>query len=566
MGRRTPGRPSGARLKGRGAGISPSALAALLAIAGAILRVWQYASNNSLWLDEAALARNILHRSPLDLLRPLDYAQVAPPGFLLAEKAAASVLGGGELSLRLLPLLCGLAAIALFMRIASRILTGWAVPYAVGLFALATPLVYFSSQVKQYSSDVLATLIVVAAALSMTPRAGHGERGRGRAVAAAALAGIAVPWFSQPAILVIAAAVVGLTIGALRTRHPDRRSTMIVGAAWTVSAALASLMALRSVPAADRAYLDWYWAGGFPASPWDPANVLWAWERLSWTFGVFATGLRRTNGGLGYPWSHLFVAFAIAGWWALWRRDRDAAVLVVLPVVATLAAAALHLYPFTGRVVTFLLPLLLLAVAAGVDAIATRLRPRLEVVAPVLLAIAAGSPLYAALTALPSERVEHLRPVMDHVSARTQPGDAVYVYYGAAHPFLYYAERRGSDLRGVTLGRCSTSDVREYLRDVDRFRGRPRVWIVATHARRDASELRAIVDYLDAIGRRLDTVEQPASSGRASNGAYGFLYDLSDPARLDLWSAATHAVAPLPADPGTERWACYGTLSTSAGL
>ena len=68
-----------------------------------------YLSNNSLWLDEAALARNVIDRAPLELLGPLDYAQVAPPGFLLTEKFVVLLLGHSEWALRLFPLTCGYA-------------------------------------------------------------------------------------------------------------------------------------------------------------------------------------------------------------------------------------------------------------------------------------------------------------------------------------------------------------------------------------------------------------------------------------------------------------------------
>ena len=116
----------------------------------------------------------------------------------------------------------------------------------------------------------------------------------------------------------------------------------------------------------DREYLDGSWQAGF--MPWPPrtaADALWTWEHFTWVFGKFITGLRRTNGGLGYPWSEVFVLLAAAGVLAFWRRQRDTALMLLGPVLVLLLAAALHVYPFTGRVVSFLLPVLLLATAAG---------------------------------------------------------------------------------------------------------------------------------------------------------------------------------------------------------
>ena len=168
-----------------GPGVSISAVSIALLVAGAALRIWQYLSNNSLWLDEAALARNIVDRAPRHLLQPLDYAQVAPAGFLLIEKAVVSLLGNTEWGLRLFPLLCGLAALLIFRRLAARVLPAWWAVYATGLFALATPLVYFSSQVKQSSSDAAATVVVLTAALWLRSAPGDtGKTIRQRSVAA----------------------------------------------------------------------------------------------------------------------------------------------------------------------------------------------------------------------------------------------------------------------------------------------------------------------------------------------------------------------------------------------
>jgi hypothetical protein len=71
-----------------------------------------------------------------------------------------------------------------------------------------------------------------------------------------------------------------------------------------------------------------------------------------------------------------------------------------------------------------------------------------------------------------------------------------------------------------------------------------------------------IVDYLDRIGRRLDAVEVPGTTGRAIEEASGYLYDLSDPNRLAAASAAQYSIA---ASPSRALWPeCYGvTLSES---
>ena len=64
-----------------------------LIVLGTLLRLRQYFSGRSLWADEASLAYNLVHRDFLGLMRPLNYDQGAPVGFLFIEKLLITVLG-----------------------------------------------------------------------------------------------------------------------------------------------------------------------------------------------------------------------------------------------------------------------------------------------------------------------------------------------------------------------------------------------------------------------------------------------------------------------------------------
>jgi hypothetical protein len=86
------------------------ALIGLLGI-GIALRVIQYASNRSYYIDEAALLNSIASRSLADLLvLPLLHGQTAAPGFLALTRAFYLQFGDGELSMRAVSLLAGIGA------------------------------------------------------------------------------------------------------------------------------------------------------------------------------------------------------------------------------------------------------------------------------------------------------------------------------------------------------------------------------------------------------------------------------------------------------------------------
>src|SRR5262245_43983586 len=138
----------------RRASVTGWAIIACLVL-GAVLRVWQYAANTSLWLDEIALAQGILQLDLRPLLTsPLPYDQLAPTGFLLLQKLAVMGLGPTEYALRLVPFTCSLIALLLFARVAARLLEGIGPLVAVALFATGTSFIVFSAIVKQYAIDV----------------------------------------------------------------------------------------------------------------------------------------------------------------------------------------------------------------------------------------------------------------------------------------------------------------------------------------------------------------------------------------------------------------------------
>ena len=94
----------------------------ILVALGVALRVREYASDRSLWLDESWLALNIVDRPLAQLFGDLSFNQAAPPGFLLIERTSVALFGPTEYALRLFPLLCGIAALPLFARFAQSLL------------------------------------------------------------------------------------------------------------------------------------------------------------------------------------------------------------------------------------------------------------------------------------------------------------------------------------------------------------------------------------------------------------------------------------------------------------
>src|SRR6187200_3669588 len=86
----------------------------LLLLVGGSLRAASWLLDRDLWGDEAKLAVNIVQRSPVKLLEPLDFDQGAPVGYLLLTKLVTTAAGTSEIALRFLPFIGSLIALIAF--------------------------------------------------------------------------------------------------------------------------------------------------------------------------------------------------------------------------------------------------------------------------------------------------------------------------------------------------------------------------------------------------------------------------------------------------------------------
>lgn len=521
--------------------------AALLAIlVGVALRLWQYFANPSLWVDEAAVARNVLDRDVAHLLGGLDYGQVAPPGFLLGVKLSALLFGGSEYALRIVPLLAGVAGPVLFYFVARAVLRPLGTIVATSLFSLAVPLIFFSANLKQYSTDVAMTLLVLVIALQIG-RSALTVRGVIKYAVGVAL----ILFFSQAAVFAATAAGAVLLVDALVRRLPDRPLRAALVALWAIAVLATVLHGRSTLSPVAAAYLHRFWAPGFMPLP---GAFAWLWATAR---NVFAGGPNPNafDGSLHYPWPGLFALLVAIGVVGFCIRKPVAGALVIGPIGLALLASAAHLYPFNPRLCLFLLPLFLLALVAGVEPLGDLLRWHPARYAPwVLVPFAA----WALVHQPPPWTPEHLRPVLEHVADRRQPGDALWVYYGGGQAHAYYSKSipLPADTR---VASCDRADPRDLLRQVDVERGRARVWILLAHGSGPFGfdERGMLLAYLATIGRRIEGFHSPAQD-ETLNRAEAALFDLSDPARLAATSAERF---PIKNVPPPQTWTCYGTMS-----
>lgn len=390
---------------------------------GCLLRLLRFVDNPALWLDEAFLALNLMEKSFGGVLGELDYLQSASPGFLLVEKVAELVLGDGEQSLRLFPLVASLVSIPLFVYVARRVLAAPAAVLAIVLFAVGEPLLERAAEVKPYSVDVAVATLLTALALWVT------DAPPGRMVARTAVLGAAALvtlWFSFPAAFSVAAAV--LALAAFAWDIGSRRlltAAALVGAATLVTFGAVYAVASVNIGRVSAAIF----AGGRDDPGFGKLGVL----QDAWSTVV-------NPGGFDNGTNALAALLACFGLLAFARRGTlHWLVLFAVPLLLAAAADLLGRYPLGGRFSLFLVPSLLVLVARGAQALVSWSRRPLVVSAGLALFLVASPLAIAAKHALEPPAREDVKPLLERLAREWRPGDTLYVYPNTQYALRYYS-------------------------------------------------------------------------------------------------------------------------------
>ncbi|MDT7550280.1 MAG: hypothetical protein QOE84_2674 [Actinomycetota bacterium] len=452
---------------------------------GVAARVRQWLGGRSLWLDEVLIADNLVHRSFWELAtKPLLHFQIAPLIWLELEHFAVVVLGPGERALRLLPLLGGITALGLTWVLARRLLPDVLVPLAVLFTALHPALIYYSNEVKQYSTDVAVVLALVLLAQNVPARSRDGIHLR-----RLALAGAVAVWASHVAVFALAGITLVLVVRPLLSHDRDRAVRVArTLSPWLLSFAVSYAVTRHSVESSTE--LGNFWRHTYPHS----ILGLPRWFVSRW-YDVAADPLHFTMRALGI--ALLLLGLVRLGWFG-----RRWAVLAWAAVPMALLAAAMHVYPFADRLVLWTVPLVALALAATLPHRLEQWALAWLLLGSAALTVVMGPAVGTGLKrTVQVQEVEELKPLLKQLAAHRQLADVVLVEIGSEGPFDYYSRETGVSRDGVILfasrggtGPCNDRPALEtgrFLTD--------RVWVVSSHHLAAAQRLGTLEDLLGRV-------------------------------------------------------------------
>jgi hypothetical protein len=499
-------------------------LTPVLLLLGGFLRVREYLSNRSIWLDESSLIINILQRTVTDFFRPLEFGQRAPLGFLAADRGAVILLGSGEQAMRLVPFLGSIASLVLFYLIGRRYLTRAGLWISLALFALCAPVVYYSSEVKQYSTDVAVALLLF---LISGPPLEKEKLSLRRATFLSGAGAIAI-WCSDPAVFVLAGIGLMYLIVFLRRRDfAAAGRTAAMGAIWITSFGALWLAMLRQ--AAATPWLIDYWRqhrGFMPILPSSLAELLWFPERV---FSLFALPVAGSAGFGASAFAGLAIVAFLTGM-SFGSMPRRLRWMLVSPIPFTLIASAMEKYPFTDRLLLFLIPSILLLVGDGASSgfrePANGSRRRADQAYAVLRrAIVVLLVAFCARGVAHPQTHHEVRSVLEYVKRHGSNADLIYGYGGhKSRAILLYISRMGFDPSRYVQGMEVSENQTPATSEIDRLRGH-RAWVVFPSLDREfRDEDRVLLFRLQSMGPRLDAVRKP--------GAAAYLFDLRESENL----------------------------------
>jgi|WetSurMetagenome_2_1015567.scaffolds.fasta_scaffold05147_6 hypothetical protein len=475
---------------------------------GVFLRLYFYVINRSLWFNEAMLALNIVNRSFLDLFKPLDYDQGSPIGFLLLEKVVISLLGNKDYKLRLIPLLAGLISIPLMYLVSKKIVGQVAAIFSLALFTFSPTLIYYSSEVKQYSTDVLVSLVLLFVFTKCLDK-----KTTVQSLILLGVAGSLGIWASHPSIFVFLGIL--LTLGLTFILHKDTNHLFWligIGTMWGICLGIIYFINLRYL--ATNNYLLDYWINGF--APFPP------WKNFNW-FVVILRDILKDPAWL--PVSIITVGLLLLGIYSFLIRKWQFMLVLICPFLFTMIASCLHKYPFSGRMILFLIPFLLLLLAEGFRFVGAWClvvnKPIAILFSTAIVIFFLNGLILNDFNHLQSPKLgEDIKPVMAFIRKNYLSTDLIYLYNGAQPAFDYYAPMNGIEGSKYILGIKSRNEPIKYLDDIEKLSGNQRVWFVFSHvySGNKGNERDYYLEYLNEIGvKRLEFLSSNASV---------YLYDL----------------------------------------
>ena len=400
-------------------------LSALFIIA-IILAGIQFLSDRGVWLDEAVLTLNLIHRNAVGLFRPLDYNGVAPVLFLLIQKAFISLVPRSDYALKVFPLICYLAFLPLFARILSRLFKSiYSIILGLSLVVFNQTIIYYSSEAKQYIVDLL--VITIFYYLLIEEKALKGFYYK------LLVLGLICIYLSNITPIILLTVDVYLFYKSRSENRPLGRHFIITNLCWGVFFALYYFVFIYSHPTQHKMVGYWSNAGAF--MPLD--SSFWGW--MAGRFHGIFYFLFYFGQLIG---SCIMALFGLGVILLVRYRRYDLMILTLLPVCVHLVLSGFKLYPFETRLYLYLTPGLVITCVFSCEFLVTGLSHLRfgKVIGFIFLLLPALMARVVFIHQPPYTQHDDIKRGIETINKKFEKGDALYTGNLTGLPVKYYKD------------------------------------------------------------------------------------------------------------------------------
>lgn len=469
----------------------------LIIIIGIFLTIYQFIFNRSLWLDEASLALNIIRRNFHELTMPLEYRQIAPIGFLFIEKIAVLIFGKTDLVLRIFPLICFLASIIFFYLFSNKLAKNKLIALmATSIFSTSIVLITYSSEVKQYSSDVLMALMLLFYTITLQPN-------NNKSLFKYAIIGVIAIWFSNVSIIILF--VAGVYILYLESFKRKNYKILLPFLLWSISFFIYYILFVQDHPTTET--MIHYWGKAFL-----PLNPLSS-NFYSFLHKVISIDIYGYLLNFGSYWYiPLLVSLSAIGY-LLKQRKYAILYLCLTPIIVHLILSGLMLYPFSKRLILYIAPLIILIFSIGLYNLVKYINKKIIRLPLVLLIV----PLFLMFNSKHSKfpiKKEEIKKSLNYIERNINKDDEIYVYYASKGAFEFYQETKVINITNpIIFGKAHRNKNFNYNNELLNLKGK--VWLLFSHVfpfKKDHEEKYMIEFLLSKGSELLDTKRYKGST------------------------------------------------------
>lgn len=419
--------------------------------------------SRSLWLDEAMLARSIVRYDYGALSGPLLYGQVAPLFFLYIEKAFVLLVEPDDLALRIFPLICYVLSIYFLFKLSMVLFKDRFLSVLSCVFFCLSPFIFsYSSECKQYMSDVCVCLIITYVVQSYLIK-------RNFTYPFVALIGTVSIFFSNIAMLTLA--INGLLILLDAIKRKSFKELVVISLAWAASFGLYFILMIYHNPAKDN--MITYWSSHLGFLSHDYFSTQWKLFFDENILGAYSQNFFSRRGLLFFSIGSIAYLF--------YQKKYKIVILLIGPVILHLVLSYFQAYPFSGRLTLYLLPDLIIVICFGITEILSRLSKYFNGVAYYLIIPGCLFLGYRFYLHFPKE-VEEMKKSVGFMNANRKPGDIVYVSYNAIPVFNTYQDMKDEKFHNPVVTGLDLDRTEEYAtngKQLDSLHGR--VWYIFSH-------------------------------------------------------------------------------------